>query len=181
MREIALHILDIAANSISAGAANITISIVGNHRDDSLEITITDDGKGMSPEMVAIVTDPFTTSRTERNVGLGIPLLKAAAEACHGSFRIDSEPGQGTKVQVNFQLGHIDRMPLGDLPNTFLGLLIGTPDVHWIFRVKNDEKEFTFDDAELKKELGEDCLTEPDIIRYIRELFTEEIEVLALN
>jgi len=181
LRELSLHLLDIAENSISAGAKRIEISLIEDSVLDLLQMSVTDNGKGMSPEMVAIVTDPFTTSRTERNVGLGIPFLKAAAEACHGSFRIDSEPGQGTKVQVNFQLGHIDRMPLGDLPNTFLGLLIGTPDVHWIFRVKNDEKEFTFDDAELKKELGEDCLTEPDIIRYIRELFTEEIEVLALN
>jgi anti-sigma regulatory factor (Ser/Thr protein kinase) len=181
LREIALHILDIAANSISAGARNIAISIVGNHREDSLEITITDDGKGMSPEMAAMVTDPFTTSRKERNVGLGIPLLKAAAEACNGSFRLASEPDKGTKVQVSFQLGHIDRMPLGDLPGTFLGLLIGTPEVHWTFRVKNDEKEFTFDDAELKKELGEDCLAEPAVIRYVRELFTEGIEALALN
>jgi len=181
LREIALHILDIAANSISAGAANITISIIANHRDDILEIMIADDGKGMSPEMVQMVTDPFTTSRTERNVGLGIPLLKAAAEACHGWFGIDSERGKGTKVQVGFQLGHIDRMPLGDLPNTFLGLIIGTPDVHWVFRVKNDEQEFYFDDAELKKELGSDCLAEPEVIHYVRELFTEGIEALALN
>jgi len=181
LREIALHILDIAANSISAGAANISISIAENHIDDTLEISISDDGKGMSPEMVQIVTDPFTTSRTERNVGLGIPLLKAAAEACNGSFGISSEIGKGTRVQVRFQLGHIDRMPLGDLPSTFLGLIIGTPNVHWTFRVKNDEKEFYFDDAELKNELGGDCLAEPEVIRYVREVFSEGINALALN
>jgi hypothetical protein len=181
LREITLHILDIAANSISAGAKNISISIIGNHKDDTLEITISDDGKGMTPEMVAIVTDPFTTTRTERNVGLGIPLLKAAAEACNGWFNISSELGKGTKVQVGFQLSHIDRMPLGDVPSTLLGLLIGTPEVHWTFRVKNDEKEFYFDDTELKRELGGDCLSEPEVIRYVRELFTEEIDALALN
>lgn len=181
MREIALHILDIAANSISAGARNISISIIGNRKDDALDITISDDGKGMTPEMVQTVTDPWTTSRTERNVGLGIPLLKAAAEACNGYFNITSELGKGTKVQVHFQLGHIDRMPLGDLPSTFLALIVGTPDVHWVFQVKHDSKEFFFDDAQIKNKLGKDCLAEPEVIRYIREIFTEGIEALALN
>jgi len=181
LREIALHILDIAANSISAGARNISISIIGNRRDDALDLSISDDGKGMTPEMVQTVTDPFTTSRTERNVGLGIPLLKAAAEACNGWFNLTSELGKGTNVQVHFQLGHIDRMPLGDLPSTYLALIIGTPAVHWIFEVKHDSSAFYFDDTEIKQELGEDCLAEPEVIRYIREVFTEGIETLALN
>ncbi len=181
MREIALHILDIAANSISAGAKNISVRITASSKDDTLDVSISDDGKGMTPEMIRMVTDPFTTSRTERNVGLGIPLLKAAAEACCGWFRIDSKPGKGTEVRARFQLSHIDRMPLGDLPDTFLGLLIGTPDVHWTFQVKKDELVFDFDDTELKNELGADCLSEPEVIRYIRMLFSEGIEPIAIN
>lgn len=178
MRELGLHILDIANNSIAAGADKISITIVENQGDDTLTIEIQDNGKGMSPEMVALVTDPFVTSRTERKVGLGIPMLKYAAESCNGWFKITSEVGKGTQVAVQFQLSHIDRMPLGDIADTFLTLELGALNVNWIFTVKRDEKEFYFDDSELKKELEGIELTEPEVIRFIRSIFKEGIEEL---
>jgi anti-sigma regulatory factor (Ser/Thr protein kinase) len=180
LRELTLHILDIANNSISAGADKISITIIENRNDDTLTIEILDNGRGMSPEMVARVTDPFVTSRTERKVGLGIPLLKFAAESCNGWFEITSELGKGTQVRVQFQLSHIDRMPLGDLADTFLTLELGTPDVNWIFRVKRDDQEFYFDDVELKNELEGIEITQPDVIRFIRSIFEDGIEELQL-
>lgn len=180
MRELSLHILDIAANSIAAGATRISIYVEENQIADRLLIRIKDNGKGMSPEMIEKVTDPFVTSRTERNVGLGIPLLKEAAEACNGSLKISSEPGKGTAVEVQFQLSHIDRMPLGDLADTFLALEVGTPEVHWSFDVKKDDKEFSFDDEIFKRELGDLPLSHPDVIRYLRTTITEGIDALQL-
>ncbi len=50
----------------------------------------------MDEETVKKVIDPFVTSRTTRKVGLGIPLLKEAAEACNGSFELTSTLGKGT-------------------------------------------------------------------------------------
>ena len=105
--------LDVAENSISAKAQNISIEVIENLKTDLLKLSVQDDGCGMSPEMVAKVTDPFITSRTTRKVGLGIPLLKEAAEACNGNFNITSKVGEGTKLSVQFQHSHIDRMPLG--------------------------------------------------------------------
>ncbi|MGV8050235.1 MAG: ATP-binding protein [Anaerolineaceae bacterium] len=180
MRELALHILDIAANSVSAGADKICISVDQNLEKDTLTIKISDNGKGMSPEMVKAVTDPFVTSRTERKVGLGIPLLKAAAEACNGWFNLTSQVGKGTTTAVQFQLSHIDRMPLGNLSDTFLSLELGTPEVNWVFSVKNNKDEFYFDDTELKKELDGISITEPDVIRFIRSIFEEGITKLDL-
>ncbi len=180
MRELALHILDIAANSVSAGATTIKISVDENILQDLLNIKVEDNGRGMSPEMVKVVTDPFVTSRTERKVGLGIPLLKAAAESCNGWFKIESEPGKGTSIAVQFQLSHIDRMPLGNLTDTFLSMEIGTQEVNWIFSVKKDAEEFYFDDKELKKELQGLSITDPDIIRFIRSIFEEGISELDL-
>mgnify|MGYP000859101124 CR=1 FL=1 len=176
MRELCLHILDIAANGISAGADKISISIDENLKEDTLTIEIIDNGKGMSPEKVKSVTDPFVTSRTERQVGLGIPLLKFAAESCNGWLKIDSELGKGTKVTVQFQHSHIDRMPLGNIPDTLLSLVLCTPDVNWIFSIRKNEKMFYFDDQELKNELDGIPLTNPDVIRFIRKLFEEGIQ-----
>ena len=178
MRELTLHILDIAANSVSAGADKIFISIDENINLDTLTIKVIDNGKGMNAEMVKRITDPFVTSRTERKVGLGIPLLKLAAELCNGNFEINSELGKGTQVLAEFQHSHIDRMPLGNIPDTLLMLELGTPEVNWVFSVKKNDKEFYFDDADVKKELEGISITEPDVIRFIRSLFEESIQEL---
>lgn len=178
MRELTLHILDIAANSVSASADKIFISIDENINLDTLTIKVIDNGKGMNAEMVKRITDPFVTSRTERKVGLGIPLLKLAAELCNGKFEINSELGKGTQVLAQFQHSHIDRMPLGNIPDTLLMLELGTPEVNWVFSVKKNDKEFYFDDADVKKELEGISITEPDVIRFIRSLFEESIQEL---
>lgn len=176
MRELALHLLDIAENSVAAQAKNIRITIEEDTCQDTLRMLVVDDGVGMSPELVAKVIDPFTTSRTTRKVGLGTPLLKAAAEACEGWLKIDSAPGAGTTVEVVFKRSHIDRMPLGNLAETFLTLFIGTPDVHWLFEYRIDSQEFLFDDVVIKDELQGVPLSEPDVISFVRDYIQSGIE-----
>ena len=176
MRELALHLLDIAENSVAAEAGDITIAVEEDTKKDRLKLSVNDNGKGMDEEMVARVTDPFVTSRTTRKVGLGIPLLKAAAEACNGYLRINSAVGQGTRLEVEFQRSHIDRMPLGDLAGTCFELLVGWPQIHWVFRYACNGSEFVFDDAPIKKELGDVSLTEPSILTYLRESLQEGID-----
>ena len=80
VKELALHILDVAQNSISAEANFIQIIIEESLKEDYFKITIIDDGNGMDESFLKKVTDPFVTSRTTRKVGMGIPLLKQAAE-----------------------------------------------------------------------------------------------------
>ncbi len=173
MRELALHILDIAENSISAGATHIKIQIEENLSEDILKIGIDDNGKGMDAETMARITDPFVTSRTTRKVGLGIPFFKAAADACEGTFTIQSKPGSGTTVEAVFRHSHIDRMPLGDIAGTWTTLLIGTPQVHWIFEYRMNKKAFIFDDEPIKETLGGVSLTEPAVLKCIREMLEE--------
>ena len=169
MRELALHLLDIAENSVAAGAQNICIQVTEDTPADRLSIAVQDDGRGMDAETVARVIDPFYTSRTTRKVGLGIPLLKAAAEACNGFLKIESAPGKGTRLEVEFQLSHIDRMPLGDLASTILNLVIANPSIHWQLFYRMDQREFHFDDAPIKQELQGVPLTEPPILAFLRE------------
>ena len=57
MRELSLNVMDVAQNSITAGAANITIRV--EEAGDRLTIEIADDGKGMTGEQLEHVTDPF--------------------------------------------------------------------------------------------------------------------------
>jgi hypothetical protein len=175
LREIALHLLDIAENGVAAGARNIAITVEEDLQNDRLRATVQDDGRGMDEQLLSRVTDPFVTSRTTRKVGLGIPLLKAAAEACNGSLRIVSVFGQGTRLEVDFQRSHIDRMPLGDIAGTVLTLVVAYPNLHWVFHYRVNGKDFRFDDEPIKQELEGIPFTEPSILTFIRELLEEGV------
>lgn len=180
MREITLHLLDITENSVSAGAKNIKIEISEDLKDDRLSVSVQDDGKGMDADTVAKITDPFTTSRTTRNVGLGIPLLKDAAEFCNGGLTVHSTMGKGTTVSVAFQHSHIDRMPLGDLPTTILSMVVAHDEIHWIFNYAyrsdhGEKRTFVFDDEPIKETLGDVPLSTPEVLGYIRQTLEEGI------
>lgn len=167
MRELALHILDIAENSVSAGASTVEIAVNENIQEDELWITVQDNGKGMDEDLLVSVLNPFSTSRTERKVGLGIPMLKQAAEACAGFLEISSAKGLGTRINAKFQHSHIDRMPLGDLADSFLTLLFGTPEVNWILNYQVNDQSFHFDDTEVKQILEGVPLTDYRIIKIL--------------
>lgn len=175
MRELALHLLDIAENSIAAGAQNITIVVMEDTVNDRLRMSVEDDGRGMDAETIQKVLDPFYTTRTTRKVGLGIPLLKAAAEACNGFLEIHSTPGKGTLLEVEFQHSHIDRMPLGHLASTVLSLVIAAPEIHWRLEYIVNQSSFVFDDAPIKAELVDVPLTEPDILVFLTEMLENGI------
>jgi hypothetical protein len=187
MREIALHLVDLAENSISADARTVHISIREDFRTNKLIATVEDDGKGMNEEAIRQVTDPFYTSRTTRKVGLGIPLFKASAEACGGAMKIASRPGSGTRIEATFQHSHIDRMPLGDLPTTFTNLALTHPEVHWIFTYafnppyKDQPQVFEFDDQTLKQTVEGLPLTHPAVISYVRSTLEDGIAETKRN
>ena len=170
MRELSLHLLDIAENSVAANASEIRVSVIENSVIDLLQMSVQDNGKGMDAKTVAQVVDPFFTTRTTRKVGLGIPLLKEAAEACDGFLTLQSEPGVGTRLDVQFQRSHIDLMPLGNLADTFLQLLVMNPAIHWILTYRVDEREFNLDYGEIMEALDGVSLTEPPVLNTIREM-----------
>ena len=178
MRELALHILDIAQNSITAGAARVEIGIVEDLPADTLTVTIKDDGCGMTPEFLSKVTDPFTTKRTTRGVGLGIPLFKLAAENTGGSFGIESEVGRGTCVTAVFGYSHIDRQPLGNMAETMLGMITSYEDVTFVYRHAVNGKVFEVDTSELKNVLGDVPFSTPDVYMWLSEFLSEGEEEL---
>lgn len=175
MRELSLHILDIAENSVAAGAKRIEIGVEEDVVYDRLRVWVSDDGRGMDEDLVARVTDPFVTSRTTRKVGLGIPLLKAAAESCNGFLRITSAPRRGTRLETEFQRSHIDRMPLGDLAGTVYTLIVSCPDIRWVLKYRANGATFEFDSEPIREALGDVPLTEPSVLAYIRESLSEGI------
>ena len=178
MEDLSLHILDIAENSIGANAKNIEIRVKENKTQDVLTIEIIDDGKGMSSEQAQAALDPFFTSRMTRRVGMGLPLLKQAAELANGDFRISSEIGKGTQVYATLQLSHVDRQPLGNMADTIIALIIVKPDVDVVYKYERDENKFIMDTKEIKKKIKGVDIRSSSIISFIRQYIKENTESL---
>lgn len=167
MKELSLHILDIAKNSVKAKASLIEIFVDEDEEKNLLTICINDNGCGMNEDFLKKVKDPFSTTRTTRKVGLGIPLFEAAAEACGGKLDITSELGMGTKMCVTFEYNHIDRAPIGDMAGTMETLISGSPEIDFLYRHTKSGKTFTLDTRELRQVLGDVPLDLPDVIMWI--------------
>lgn len=177
MKELSLNILDIAENSTRAGATLVSIAVDEQPEKDTLRICIEDNGCGMSPEFLAQVQDPFTTTRTTRKVGLGIPLFQEAAEATGGHLSIDSQVDKGTKIQAVFGYHHIDRMPLGDMASTISSLIqCHCRQCDWLYTHRYGQKQFTLDTRELKEVLGGVALDTPDVVFWIRDYVNENLQ-----
>ena len=181
MKELSLHILDVAKNSVKAGASLIEIS-VRTDANGIMTVKITDNGCGMSDEILARVTDPFYTTRTTRKVGLGLPLFRMAAEQTGGGLEIRSstEAGNsGTEVTVTFDTGSIDCMPMGDIISTVCILVAGSPEKDFVFTDENEteQRNVALDTRELRAVLGDDVsLAEPEIQMWMSEYLKEQYE-----
>lgn len=180
MKDIAMHILDILQNSVTAGAENISVTIDEDLKGNKLTVIVEDDGKGMDSEQKERVTDPFYTTRTTRKVGLGLPLFKQSALQSGGTFFIDSFPGKGTAVTAQFVYDNIDRLPLGDVANVFVLTLSSNPAVDFRLKYIYNGAEYTFDTVEIKAVLEGVPLSEPSIIRALTEMISENIRQLKL-
>jgi len=174
MRELSMHILDLAQNSISAGAARLEIQVSADTRSDRLTIAIRDNGKGMPEEFLAKVKDPFTTTRTVRRVGLGIPMFAEAAQACDGDLVVESTPGKGTTVTAWFKLSHIDRAPLGDIAATLVSIIAANPEMSVRYVQRVDDSEFVLDTDELKAQLDSVPINEGPVLAWIGDYVREQ-------
>ena len=138
--------------------------------------TVEDDGCGMSEEMLATVCDPFTTTRTTRKVGMGVPLFKYSAESAGGTFSIRSEVGKGTCVTATYKISHVDRMPLGDFGGVALQLVTMNPATDFCIRVTDGSREGVLDTREIKEILGEDIpLGAPEVRAFLKEYIQENL------
>jgi hypothetical protein len=169
MLELSLHILDLVQNSLRAQASAVEIQIQEDLEKDRLIIAVSDNGQGMSPEIAKRVIDPFYTTRTTREVGLGVPLLKEAAERCGGHLEVHSEKGKGTQILVSFQLGHLDRAPLGDMGETLAILITGNPEVDFLYEHRVNGQAYRLDTRDMRDVLGTVGLEDPSIFTFIRQ------------
>jgi anti-sigma regulatory factor (Ser/Thr protein kinase) len=173
MLELAAHILDIAENSVRAGARLIEIDVDEDTANDSLSIEIIDDGHGMKQEEIKKALDPFYTTKTVRRVGLGIPLLADAAKRSGGHLTLESQEGKGTSIKACFGLSHVDRQPMGNIISTLIILIAGNSDVDFFYKHRHNDHQFELDTREIHKEIKDVPINHPKILKYIRGVLEE--------
>jgi anti-sigma regulatory factor (Ser/Thr protein kinase) len=181
VRELSLHIMDLLENSIAAGATLIHIEVSEQRKTNRLEITIKDNGRGIPAHLLKQVVNPFYTTRKTRRGGLGLPLFREASRRCAGDFRIRSEEGEGTEVYASFKRDHVDLAPFGDIAATLTSVIVGNPDVDFVYRHHMDGDVFQLDTRDVKQELKDVPIHHPDVIRFLTRLIRDSLTALRQN
>ena len=181
MKELSLNVLDIAENSVKAGATLVRILLLDDG--EMLTMTIADNGCGMKAEILRGVIDPFCTTRTTRKVGLGIPLLKLAAEQTGGDVTISSRhvsehpDTHGTETTAHFYTQHIDCAPMGDIISTVTTLIQGHAEIDFEFLHQTKNFDVRLDTREMRQILGADIpLNDPEILSWIAQYLKDQYE-----
>lgn len=178
MQDLAMHTHEIVMNSLEALSTLVTCEIKDSAKENEIQIHVTDNGKGMSEELVKKVTNPFTTGRKTRKIGLGLAFLKGLTEQCNGTFSIQSEIGKGTKVYASCQRDHLDLPPMGNFGEMLMTCIQANPKNHLIFRYQTDDGIFELDTDVLKEYLGPVELDESSVLIWIRDYINEGIKSL---
>ena len=171
MKDLSLNLLDIAENSVKAGATLTQLLLT--ERDGVLTFQVADDGCGMTEEILKGVVDPFYTTRTTRKVGMGLPLLRMAAEQTGGKISIssvsekDNKDNHGTVISGTFYKNHIDYTPLGDIVSTVTTLIQGHPDTDFLFIHNLNGKQVLLDTRQIREILEGVPLNSFEVIDWI--------------
>ena len=131
MEDLSLHILDIAENSLRAGAQYVSIKLIEDN--NTLFLEMEDDGKGMDENRLKNAANPFFTTKAAKKFGLGLSLLSQAAEETGGSMKIEKIAENGIKITASFNKDNIDMKPLGQISKTMRVLKASHPLINFSF------------------------------------------------
>ncbi len=175
MRTIADHILDIASNSVTAGATEIWLDIDNDPATHRLVFSVRDNGRGMDTDTQERVFDPFFTTRPHdiRRFGFGLPFLRENAELSGGGVELRSVPGEGTTLKTIFHTDSVDCLPVGDVASTIFTLLTSDAGVWWHIRRAEGNLSYTISTEELERVFPSDELSDPQaqllLLKFLRE------------
>jgi len=99
--QLELAVLNLAINSRDAMPDGGRLLVTAERRRDLVTISVTDDGSGMTDEIVCRAFEPFyTTKEPGRGTGLGLSTVYGLAQQAGGSVDIESKVGVGTTVRL---------------------------------------------------------------------------------
>ncbi|MGM0420683.1 MAG: ATP-binding protein [Bacillota bacterium] len=167
MKDLSLHILDLADNSFAAGADRLVIKLNEQPQLDYLTLTMVDNGRGMDENKIKAAVDPFYTSKGGKKVGLGLPFIKQNVERTGGNFNLISRINIGTTLSVCFKYNHIDRVPIGDIPESIISLIMLNPEPELYFIYSCHKKCYRFFTPRVKDELSPIPINNLEVLEYL--------------
>lgn len=180
MQDLSLHVLDLAQNSLKAGARHIKIKIEENPETNWLTLELEDDGKGMEEAFTKVAMNPFITTRTTRKVGLGLALLERNCELAGGKLLLQSQLNKGTYLKATFKYDHIDRVPIGKMSETLVTLILEAPQVEYDYEHLYQGRQFIFNTASIQQELGELPINDLQVVKWLKRYLVDEISKLKI-
>ncbi len=131
-------ITNIIFNACDAMPDGGTLRISSAFNSNSVTLSISDTGTGMTDEVKESCLAPFFSTKGEMGSGLGLALVDGLLQKFGGTLRIDSELGKGTTVHMNFSLYHVredgseradNREPLGAVPRLKILVIDDEPEI----------------------------------------------------
>ncbi|MFO8063922.1 MAG: ATP-binding protein [Spirochaetota bacterium] len=176
------YLLDLFQNALEAGSTET--SVHWEEDGNNVNLVVEDTGRGMTEQQLRRARDPFYTEpgkHPERRVGLGLPFLLQTVEATGGDIGIQSEPGEGTRIDCRLDLGHVDTPPVGDLADTFVQMCLYEGDYEVRITRRRGERSYSVSRGELTEALGElnSAASVSLLRRYMRGL-EQELETMEV-
>lgn len=102
IEQVIINLLVNACQAIPDKERSIQISTAYDKEASNVLVHVSDQGVGMSAEVLQRIKDPFfTTNRESGGTGLGLAISERIIEDHGGTMKLDSSPGKGTTVRVN--------------------------------------------------------------------------------
>ena len=79
-------------------------------------------------------------------------------------------------MHADFKLSHLDRPPVGDIASTVVSLISANPNIRYIYKHFTDSGSFTLDTDEVREQLGDIPLNEPEILIWLTEYINENLQ-----
>jgi len=102
IHQVVLNLLLNAVQSIE-GSGHVTVKVYT--QDDCATISVTDTGRGISPQHINQIFRPFYTTKPT-GTGLGLSLVHRIIDEHDGQIKVTSEPGRGSTFEVSLPFAH---------------------------------------------------------------------------
>ena len=130
LRQVLINLL---TNAIKYNRAQGEVRVDTRLADDGLTLRVSDTGRGLTPEQIGQLFEPFNRLGLEREsiegTGIGLAIVKALVDGMQGSIRVTSQAAQGTVFEVT--LPGASTHPRTDAPHSTDAFSSGTGGSRW--------------------------------------------------
>jgi signal transduction histidine kinase len=101
LEQVIINLLNNAIQALPSSGSGLKVTTRRNPDTGDVEVEVADEGTGMSPEVLARISEPFFSTRLDSGgLGLGVSISRSILKAHGGSLSFESEIGKGTRAIV---------------------------------------------------------------------------------